>query len=534
MATRKLGTLRRPPQTSSLPRKRLTKLRHFKHRAAGAGFRSGPLASAAAQLCCAVQAGKGASSQRRSECPKCCNGRAQKAPNAGCRALSSCATASQQSPPKPHSNTSPAPEMTVITLQIGQCGNTLGAAWFAELWRQAERAEGADPALAAQRRRRWFRRKRSGESVPRAVLLDTEPKVVQRLLGASRRCEWGYDAGGAICEALGSGNNWAVGYAMQSAKLREGIEERVRAEAEKTDQLDAFHVLHSSAGGTGSGLGSFATEMLADWDPNPARLNTLVFPYHSGEVIVQNYNALLSLGHLQDVSDAMILLENQTASDILTAGLQVEKPTLQQLNGELARPLATVLNPGDGPEGSDGLHSAAAFLCPNPATKWLSLWSVPQTKESSAMFTRNNWTGLLRRLSLMVQQRQPLEMRASPTAPVGNGVRAVQVALHGDAAGKLAGKDFQAIAELPETAGAWRIVRSEAPTSNVDRTCAALSNCQYGVQVVERIVEKSERMLQSRAYLHQYEKYGVGSDTFAESYSRVQQVVARYEDVGFA
>lgn len=34
-------------------------------------------------------------------------------------------------------------------------------------------------------------------------------------------------------------------------------------------------------------------------------------PYESGEVIVQPYNTLLTLSHLADVSDGLVLLENE-------------------------------------------------------------------------------------------------------------------------------------------------------------------------------------------------------------------------------
>lgn len=40
----------------------------------------------------------------------------------------------------------------------------------------------------------------------------------------------------------------------------------------------------------------------------------VVSPYHSGEVIVQNYNAVLTLGHLATASNAVLVLENEHVS----------------------------------------------------------------------------------------------------------------------------------------------------------------------------------------------------------------------------
>lgn len=45
----------------------------------------------------------------------------------------------------------------------------------------------------------------------------------------------------------------------------------------------------------------------------------VVSPYHSGEVIVQNYNAVLTLGHLATASDAVLVLENEHVSPHLQA-----------------------------------------------------------------------------------------------------------------------------------------------------------------------------------------------------------------------
>lgn len=57
----------------------------------------------------------------------------------------------------------------------------------------------------------------------------------------------------------------------------------------------------SLAGGTGSGLGTHVTEMLRDLYSKAFIVNQVVAPYPSGEVIVQNYNSLLTLAHLYQV-----------------------------------------------------------------------------------------------------------------------------------------------------------------------------------------------------------------------------------------
>ena len=39
-------------------------------------------------------------------------------------------------------------------------------------------------------------------------------------------------------------------------------------------------------------------------------VNQVVWPYRTGEVIVQNYNAVLTLSHLYQTADAIVVMEN--------------------------------------------------------------------------------------------------------------------------------------------------------------------------------------------------------------------------------
>jgi hypothetical protein len=56
---------------------------------------------------------------------------------------------------------------------------------------------------------------------------------------------------------------------------------------EHCDRLGGLMLLQSLAGGTGSGVGTYLTEKLRDDYPHANLLNHTVWPYESGEVIVQ-------------------------------------------------------------------------------------------------------------------------------------------------------------------------------------------------------------------------------------------------------
>lgn len=93
-------------------------------------------------------------------------------------------------------------------------------------------------------------------------------------------------------------------------------------------------VLHSIAGGTGSGLGSFLLERLNDRFPKKIIQTYSVFPdtTNSGDVVVHPYNSLLSMRRLTQNADSVVVLDNGALSRIAADRLHVQEPSFQQTN----------------------------------------------------------------------------------------------------------------------------------------------------------------------------------------------------------
>lgn len=65
--------------------------------------------------------------------------------------------------------------------------------------------------------------------------------------------------------------------------------------------------LHSIAGGTGSGLGSFILERMNDRFPKKLMQTYSVFPdTHSVDVVVNPYNSLLTMRRLTQNADSVV------------------------------------------------------------------------------------------------------------------------------------------------------------------------------------------------------------------------------------
>jgi hypothetical protein len=101
-----------------------------------------------------------------------------------------------------------------------------------------------------------------------------------------------------------------------------------------TDILQGFMMLHSIAGGTGSGLGSFLLERLNDRFPKKLIQTYSVFPdtTNAGDVVVHPYNSLLSMRRLTQNADSVVVLDNGALSRIAADRLHVQEPSFQQTN----------------------------------------------------------------------------------------------------------------------------------------------------------------------------------------------------------
>ena len=82
----------------------------------------------------------------------------------------------------------------------------------------------------------------------------------------------------------------------------------------RTDSsVQGFMLLHSIAGGTGSGLGSYILERMNDRFPKKLIQTYSVFPdtQGGGDVVVNPYNSLLAMRRLTQNADAVVGLTSE-------------------------------------------------------------------------------------------------------------------------------------------------------------------------------------------------------------------------------
>lgn len=113
--------------------------------------------------------------------------------------------------------------------------------------------------------------------IPRAVLLDLEPRVINTIMTSPYSKLYNQENVFVSKNGGGAGNNWASGFS-QGEKLSEEIFDIIDREADGSDSLEGFVLCHSIAGGTGSGMGSNILEKLSDRFPKKLVQTYSVFP----------------------------------------------------------------------------------------------------------------------------------------------------------------------------------------------------------------------------------------------------------------
>ncbi|EDX05485.1 tubulin gamma-2 chain [Drosophila simulans] len=225
----------------------------------------------------------------------------------------------------------------IITLQLGQCGNQIGF----EFWKRLCLEHGISPdgvledfATDGQDRKDvFFYQADDNHYIPRAVLIDLEPRVINNIMTSPYSKLYNQENVFLSKHGGGAGNNWASGFS-QGEKVQEEVFDILDREADGSDSLEGFVLCHSIAGGTGSGMGSYVLERLSERFPKKLIQTYSVFPNQDeiSDVVVQPYNSILTLKRLTKCADSVVVLDNTALNRIATERLHIQTPTFTQIN----------------------------------------------------------------------------------------------------------------------------------------------------------------------------------------------------------
>lgn len=196
----------------------------------------------------------------------------------------------------------------IITIQAGQCGNQVANEFWKLMCNNNNLSNtGQILSPSTEKINTFFLQNSTDTFTPRSILVDSEPRVIQSLMESPL-----YSSDSVVLSptGTGAGNNWANGF--NTGKLMEcEIIDTLQHESEACDNMEAFNLIHSVAGGTGSGMGSYIIDVLKEFYPKKILCTFSVFP-HSDEfsdTVVQPYNSILSLSRINK-SDISIIVDN--------------------------------------------------------------------------------------------------------------------------------------------------------------------------------------------------------------------------------
>ncbi|CAE8614907.1 unnamed protein product [Polarella glacialis] len=223
---------------------------------------------------------------------------------------------------------------------------------------------------------------RLAEFTSQALLIDMEPRVINMIQNSEYAQLYNPENIFISKDGGGAGNNWAKGYAG-AEKVQDEIFEMVDREADGSDSLEGFVLIHSIAGGTGSGMGSYLLEAINDRYPKKLIQTYSVFPLLSTEqsdVVVQPYNSVLTLKRLTLNADCVVVLDNTALNRIAMDRLKLANPTFAQINSLVSTVMAasttTLRYPG---YMNNDLIGMLASLIPTPRCHFLMTGYTPLT-----------------------------------------------------------------------------------------------------------------------------------------------------------
>uniref|UniRef100_A0A2R9A2E8 Tubulin gamma 1 n=2 Tax=Homininae TaxID=207598 RepID=A0A2R9A2E8_PANPA len=290
----------------------------------------------------------------------------------------------------------------IITLQLGQCGNQIGF----EFWKQLCAEHGISPegiveefaTEGTDRKDVFFYQADDEHYIPRAVLLDLEPRVIHSILNSPYAKLYNPENIYLSEHGGGAGNNWASGFSQVVSyslagpttrwgeKIHEDIFDIIDREADGSDSLEIYLLLDSC-------LQSVALILSPTPTRYPKKLvqTYSVFPNQDemSDVVVQPYNSLLTLKRLTQNADCVVVLDNTALNRIATDRLHIQNPSFSQINQLVSTIMSasttTLRYPG---YMNNDLIGLIASLIPTPRLHFLMTGYTPLTTDQSVASVR--------------------------------------------------------------------------------------------------------------------------------------------------
>ncbi|NWX20156.1 TBA2 protein, partial [Aegotheles bennettii] len=230
-----------------------------------------------------------------------------------------------------------------ILVHVGQAGVQIGnACWELFCLEHGIQPDGttinqpSDDSFAT-----IFMEESSSKYVPRAIMVDLEPTVIDEVqTGTYRQL---FHSEQLITGKEDAANNYARGhYSLGKDKIDVTLD-CIRKLADDCSALQGFLIFNSFGGGTGSGFTSLLMKRLSTEYGKKTKLELAIYPAPQvSAAVVEPYNSILTTHTSLEHSDCTFLVDNEAIYDICCQNLDIELPAYTNLNHLISQIVSSI------------------------------------------------------------------------------------------------------------------------------------------------------------------------------------------------
>ncbi|KAK1864542.1 hypothetical protein I4F81_007088 [Pyropia yezoensis] len=420
----------------------------------------------------------------------------------------------------------------IVHIQAGQCGNQIGA----KFWEVISEEHGIDSSgayigtsdLQLDRAEVYYNEGSGGRYVPRAVLVDLEPGVLDTIKAGPHGGLYRPD--NFVAGQSGAGNNWAKGHYTEGAELVDSVLDVVRREAEGCDCLQGFQVTHSLGGGTGSGMGTLLVSKIREEFPDRMMCTYSVMPSPKvSDTVVEPYNCTLSVHQLVENADAVFCIDNEALYNICYNTLKKPEPAYPDLNklvsGVMSGITSSLRFPG---QLNSDLRKLAVNLVPFPRLHFFMIGYAPLSADGVTAYRAKTVADLTK------QMFDPKNMMADCDPRNGRYLTASAYFR-----GKVSTKEVEEQMDAIQTKNSGQFIDwipnaikasvcDVAPTGET-MSAAFIGNSTAIQDIFKRVGSHFSAMFKRKAFLHWYTGEGMDEMEFTEAESNMNDLVSELQ-----
>lgn len=374
----------------------------------------------------------------------------------------------------------------------------------------------------------YFNEAGSGRRVPRAVMVDLEPGVIDSI----RSSPYGglYRPDNCIAGKSGAGNNWAKGHYSDGAEYIDEIMDTIRKETERCDCLQGFQMAHSLGGGTGAGLGTLIISKLREEFPDRIMQTFSVMPSSKvSDTVVEPYNATLAMNQLIENTDQCVVIDNEALYDICSKTLSLQHPTYGDLNHLVSRAMSGVTCslrfPG---QLNADLRKLSVNLVPFPRVHFLMASVAPLTSRAMANYrpplARDILQGMMEARAMMCaadpRHGRYLTGAAMVRGPISSWELNQELL-------SMRNRNSSYFVEWIPNSMMSSICNVPAKGQRISATF--VGNSTSVQEVFKRVQGQFEVMFKRSAFVHWYLDEGMDRMEFTEADSNMQDLISEYQ-----